>query len=488
MGNQLFRTKNLDLLMQDTEEPQHALKKALGAVDLVALGVGAIIGAGIFVTIGTAAAGNADRPGAGPAIILSFVLVAIACSFSALCYAEFASMIPISGSAYTYSYATLGELVAWIIGWDLIIEYAVGNVAVAIGWSGYLQQLIGGFGLHIPDWLAIDYRTGHRSAEILASAPHLFNIPIIINLPAALSVAAITWVLVIGVKESSRFNAVMVALKILILGIFVIVGFFYVKAEHWTPFAPGGWAGIQTGAALIFFAYIGFDAVSTCAEETKNPKRDLPIGMIGSLVICTVIYVAVAVVLTGLVPYTDLNTAEPLATALAAVHLDKMVGLISLGAVIATTAVLLVFQMGQPRIFFSMSRDGLLPKVFSKVHPRYRTPHVTTIITGVAVAAFAAFASIDEVVELTNIGTLFAFLLVCAGVIILRHKDPHRPRGFRCPWVPWVPLAGIATCIYLMFGLPTITWIRFGVWLVIGLVLYFAYGFWNSRLRHPQTR
>lgn len=483
MGSQLTKTKGLDLLMQDIEAPQGSLKRVLGPIDLVALGVGAIIGAGIFVTIGTAAAGSANRPGAGPAIIISFLLVAVACGFAALCYAEFASMIPIAGSAYTYAYATLGELTAWIIGWDLIIEYAVGNVAVAIGWSGYFQELLAGFGIHIPRWLATDYRTAHKSAEILASAPRLFDIPIIINIPAALIVVGITWVLVIGIKESSRFNSVLVALKILILVFFVVVGYFYVKPANWHPFAPGGWAGIQTGAALVFFAYIGFDAVSTAAEETKNPKRDLPIGMIGSLVICTILYIAVAVVLTGMVPFKMLDTAEPLATALNAVQLQSMAGLISLGAVIATTAVLLVFQMGQPRIFFSMARDGLLPKRFSAVHPRFKTPHVTTILTGAAVAAFAAFANIDEVVELTNIGTLFAFVLVCAGIIVLRYKEPDRPRGFRCPLVPWVPLAGIASCVYLMFGLPWVTWLRFVVWLAAGLIIYFSYGFWRSRLR-----
>jgi APA family basic amino acid/polyamine antiporter len=406
----------------------------------------------------------------------------VACGFCAFCYAEFASMIPISGSAYTYAYATLGELVAWIIGWDLIIEYAVGNVAVAVSWSGYLKELLRGFGLEVPAWLTTDYRTAHQSIKILASAPHLWGIPLIINLPAILIVALITFVLVLGIKESSVFNTVIVVIKLVVVVGFMIVGIFYIKPSNWTPFAPHGWSGIATGAALIFFAYIGFDAVSTAAEEARNPQRDMPIGMITSLVICTVLYILITAVLTGILPYQQLGTAEPLATAMNYLHLDWAAGLVSFGAVISMTAVLLVFQLGQPRIFFSISRDGLLPRVFAAVHPRFRTPHVTTILTGVFVGAFAGFMDINEAVELTNIGTLFAFILVGIGVIVLRHTEPERPRPFRCPWVPWVPLLGVISCFYLMLQLPWLTWVRFVVWLFIGLTIYFLYSVDHSRL------
>jgi APA family basic amino acid/polyamine antiporter len=484
MVNDLFRIKSVDSILAESEKAEHRLKKALGALDLTALGVGAIIGAGIFALTGTAAAGDLNRPGAGPGLIISFVITGFACGLCALCYAEFASLIPISGSAYTYAYATLGELIAWIIGWDLILEYAVGNIGVAVSWSGYFLELLRGFGIEATDWrwLTVSYNVGMNSPDIASRAPHLFGIPIIFNLPAFLIVAFITIVLVLGVKESARFNSIMVAVKLVILIFFIVVGMFYVKPEHWRPFAPNGWPGIMTGAALIFFAYIGFDAISTTAEETKNPQRDLPLGMIASLVICTILYITTAAVLTGLIPYTELNTAEPLAKALNYMNLNWAAGIVAFGAVIATTAVLLVFQLGQPRIFFSMSRDGLLPQKFATVHPRFRTPHVTTILTGVFVAVLAGFADIAEAANLTNIGTLFAFILVCAGVIVLRHKDPDRPRPFRCPWVPVVPLLGILICFYLMISLPFMTWIRFGVWLAIGLTIYFLYSRRRSRL------
>ena len=470
---------------------------------MVALGIGAIIGTGIFAIIGTAAAGGAGHLGAGPAVSLSFVITAIACAFCALCYAEFAALVPISGSAYTYSYATLGELVAWIIGWDLIIEYAVGNVAVAIAWAAYFHQLMDGLGMHIPAWMSVDYRSAHQAAQAVADAggsippafalaheawtshPTIAGIPIILNVLAAVVVGAITWLLVIGIKESARANNVMVLLKVAILIFFIGVGAFYVKPENWTPFMPNGFAGVWTGASLIFFAFIGFDAISTASEECKNPGRDIPIGIIGSLVISTVIYVGTAVVLTGIEPWYQLGVADPLAEVFARLGMNWVAGIIAFGAVVSMAAVLLVFQLGQPRIFFSMSRDGLLPRYFARVHPKYQTPHITTIWTGVVVASFAAVANINEIVELTNIGTLFAFVLVCAGVIILRRTDPDRPRVFRTPFVPWVPLLGIGMCLYLMLGLPWVTWIRFGAWLAVGLVLYFFYGFWNSRLRKP---
>jgi APA family basic amino acid/polyamine antiporter len=481
--SQLFKTKDLTNIVEEAEAQEHKLKRALGPVDLVALGVGAIIGAGIFATIGSAIAGGAAHKGAGPAIMLSFIITAVACAFTALCYAEFASLIPISGSAYTYSYATLGELVAWIIGWDLIIEYAVGNIAVAISWSDYFTQLLSGFNIIVPKWLATNYRDALGNPDVLAQAPHIGPIPIVFNLPAVAIVMLITIVLVVGIKESSFMNNIFVGLKILILIFFVIAGLKFIKPENWSPFMPNGWQGVFSGAALIFFAYIGFDAVSTTAEEARNPARDLPIGMIGSLVICTVLYIAIAAVLTGMVPYDKLGTGDPLAEAFSIMKVDWAAGIISFGAVVAMAAVLLVFQLGQPRIFFSMSRDGLLPGWFSGVHKKFKTPHITTIMTGVFVAFFAAFANINEVVELCNIGTLFAFVLVCIGVIILRSKDPDRPRPFRCPAVPLIPILGIIACIFLMIKLPLLTWIRFVYWLIIGLFIYFFYGVRHSRLQ-----
>lgn len=480
--------------MHESEDPSKQLKRTLGALDVTLLGIGAIVGAGIFATIGTAAAGDLARPGAGPALMLSFVLTAVACGFAALCYAEFAAMVPISGSAYTYSYGTLGELVAWIIGWDLIIEYAVGNVAVAISWANYFKTLVAGLGVHIPDWMSTDYRSAAKMPGLFESAPHIFGVPVVFNLPAFAIVALITIVLVIGIKESARMNAAMVIVKLIILGFFIYVGAHYVKPENWSPFAPNGWSGIQAGAAVVFFAYIGFDAVSTVAEEVKNPKRDLPIGIIGSLIICTILYIAVAAVFTGIIPYRELvhmlatQQAEPLTLAISYAHIEKygnlFVGIIAFGSVVAHTAVLLVFQLGQPRIFFSMARDGLLPQKFAEVHPKFRTPYFATILTGLVVGITAMFTSIDEMVDLTNIGTLFAFILVCAGIIILRKREPDRPRSFKVPFVPYVPILGIIACLYLAMGLPWITWVRFAGWLIVGMMVYRSYGFKHSKLRN----
>ena len=488
------------------------LKRTLGKWHLTALGVGATIGAGIFVTTGTAIVGDPLRPGAGPAIIFSFLLTAIACGFAALCYAEFAAMVPIAGSAYTYAYAALGEFIAWIIGWDLIIEYAVGNIGVAIGWSGYFRELLAHFGWSLPSWLATDYRSAHGAfvqlgaagsavdattryiASAWTSAPHVLGFPLIINLPAAAVVGLITVILVIGIKESADANNAMVLLKVGIILFFIAVGLFLIRPSNWTNpatggFVPNGMAGISAAAAIIFFSYIGFDAVSTAAEETRNPGKDMPFGIIMSLVVTTLLYIAISVVMTGMAPWQQLGTAEPMITALrfadgppALLNASRFI--VALGAVIAMGSVLLVFQLGQPRIFFSMSRDGLLPPVFSKVHPRYKTPYVGTIVTGIFVAGFAAFANIAEVVDLTNIGTLFAFVLVSAGVIVLRRTDPERPRPFRVPWVPFTPLISIVACFYLMTQLPGITWIRFIIWLAVGLVLYFTYGYGHSTLRH----
>jgi APA family basic amino acid/polyamine antiporter len=480
---QLLRRKAVDDAQSDAEAPEGRLKRTLGPIDLTALGIGAVIGAGIFSTTGSAAAGVEGHVGAGPALILSFVLTAVACGFAALCYAELASMIPIAGSAYTYAYVTLGELVAWIIGWDLVLEYAVGNVAVAVSWSGYFQSFLAGFGLHLPAWMTSTINQAMKTPGLLEHAPHLFGIPIVFNFPAFAIVALLTVLLVVGVQESSRVNTIIVILKVVLVIGFAAVGAFWVKPENWHPFAPNGFKGIMGGASTIFFAYIGFDAVSTTAEEARNPQRDMPIGMMASLAICTVLYIVVTAVLTGMVKSTELGVPDPLALALQKAGLMKLAGVFSFGAMIAMTAVLLVFQLGQPRIFLSMARDGLLPPFAAKVHPRFRTPHVTTIITGVAVGVFAMFVDINEAVEFTNIGTLFAFSIVSAGVIVLRYTDPSRPRPFKTPWVPLVPGLAIFSCVSLMVPLPRITWYRFVGWLVIGLVIYAAYGVRHSRLR-----
>ena len=509
----LFVRKSIADCEHDIAE-RGGLKRSLNKWHLTALGVGATIGAGIFATTGTAIAGDPLRPGAGPAIILSFILTAATCGFAALCYAEFAAMVPVSGSAYTYAYASLGELVAWIIGWDLIVEYAVGNIGVAIGWAGYFRELLSHFGVALPAWLSTDIRSAHMAADAikagatdatnvylasaLESAPRFGGIPVIANLPAFLIVAFITVILVIGIRESANSNNAMVLLKIGIILFFTAVGVTLIKPINWNNpelggFSPNGFKGISTGAAIIFFSYIGFDATSTAAEESKDPAKDMPFGILMSLLVCTVIYIMLAVVMTGMAPWNKLGTAEPMITALSLAEGSPKLIMISrlivaLGAVIAMTSVLLVFQLGQPRIFMSMARDGLLPPFLCKVHPRFKTPYIGTILTGLFVGTFAAFANIAEVVDLTNIGTLFAFVLVSAGVIVLRRTDPDRPRPFRAPWVPITPIISIVTCLYLMLQLPRITWIRFVIWLILGLVLYFAYGVRHSRLGNVQRK
>jgi APA family basic amino acid/polyamine antiporter len=392
-------------------------------------------------------------------------------------------MIPISGSAYTYAYATLGELVAWIIGWDLILEYAVGNAAVAIAWSGYFASFLRVFGIELPFWLTHSYRDVMLShPEKMAELPSLFGQPISLNVPGVVIVGLITWLLVIGIKESARVNNAMVVLKLAVLALFVGVGVFYIDPKNWTPFFPNGWQGVHQGAAIVFFAYIGFDAVSTAAEETKDPQRNMPIGILGSLAICTVIYVIVGAVATGLVPYQQLKGSDPLAKAFEVAGIEWGQAIISLGAIISMTAVLLVFQLGQPRIFYSMSRDGLLPPFFRSVHPKYRTPHVTTIATGIVVALASTILDDDETYDLTNIGTLFAFLVVCLGVLALRIKDPKRERPFRVPMAWLVCPLGAAACVYVMLGLPSTAWYRFGIWMTVGVVFYFLYGFRHSKL------
>jgi APA family basic amino acid/polyamine antiporter len=500
----IFRTKSIDDVLaqarggvgSDGEGGGRALRRVLGPWSLMALGIGAVIGTGIFATIGTASAGDASRPGAGPALMVSFVLTAVVCSFTALCYAEFASMVPVAGSAYTYAYATLGELAAWIIGWDLLLEYAIGNTAVAISWAGYADEFLRGVGVDLPRWLVIDYRTASATPALLAGAPHVFGLPIVFNGLAMGIVALVTVLLVWGVKESARVNGAMVVVKLVVLGFFVLACSRFVRPEHWHPFAPNGFAGIGAGAAVIFFAYIGFDAVSTCAEECRDPGRDMPIGILGSLALCTVIYVVVAAVFTGLVPYDALikldpaRRAESLAVAMEYVQMPGWaIGIVAVGSVVAQTAVLLVFQLGQPRILFAMARDGLLPPVFARVHPRFGTPHVSTILTGVLVGGVSAVASIDEMVDLTNIGTLFAFMLVCIGIAILRFREPGRARPFRVPFGPLiVPVLGLVSCIGLVVYLPPSSWLRFFGWLAAGLVIYAAYGSRRSRLRTASSR
>ncbi len=474
------------------------LKRILGAFDLTMFGIGAIIGTGIFVLTGVAAAGTTDRVGAGPAIVLSFLVTAVACGFAALCYAEFASMIPVSGSAYTYAYASFGELMAWIIGWDLILEYAVGNMAIAIGWSGYFLNLLNYFQISIPAWICVDpitFRNVLARPEDFSqsvvdlvnlanqTAPRIGSWPVCLNLPASAVVLMITCLLYVGIKESARLNTVIVFFKLGMIGLFILYGLPHFNAEkHWIPFMPNGWNGVMTGASMIFFAYIGFDSVSTAAEEAKNPQRTLPIAIIGSLVICTILYVLVSAVLTGMAPLNVLKNSKPVAEALISVGANGIADIISLGAVLSMTSVLLVMQLGQTRIFFAMSRDGLLPSVMSRVHKRFGTPHVSTLVTGLFVAIPTSFIDINFAADVCNIGTLFAFVLVAFGILILRVRFPETHRSFRVPFV-WVcaPLC-IITCTYLMSFLGLINWIRFGVWLAIGMVIYFLYGIHKSRL------
>jgi APA family basic amino acid/polyamine antiporter len=507
LSESLFRRKNIDQLISDADEPERRLKKTLGPLSLTSLGIGAVIGSGIFTVIGTAIAGqklevksilNAPlleyliyhsasfgRPGAGPAIALSFVLVAIVCGFAALCYAELAAMIPIAGSAYTYTYATMGELIAWIIGWDLILEYAVSNMAVSVGFSAHVVGLFDWFGFH-PSlrWITPAYLPSGLS-DLQGNALYQPGWHFGFNWPAFVIVMLLTMILVRGIRESAETNNVMVLLKILAILIFVSFAARFIHSENWHPFAPNGWPGILTGGSIIFFTYIGFDSVSTAAEECKNPQRDLPIGIITTLVICTVLYIAVVVVLTGIVPWqTLLDDAAPVVNTMKRLHFGGVRLVVLIGALMGMISSLLVFQLGQARVWFAMSRDGLLPRIFSRVHKNYRTPDFSTWIAGFLVGVPAGLLDIGTLADLSNIGTLFAFALVAAGVLILRYREPNRPRHFRAPGGPLAPIITILTCLLLMAGLPITNWIRFFVWLAIGLVIYFMY----SRKRSALSR
>ncbi len=496
MSSQLFRVKNIDQLIADSEHPDKRLRKTLGWITLTALGIGAIIGTGIFVLTGTAAAGEevqypsllkapvldiilhgthatgiSGRPGAGPGIALSFFLVAIVCGFAGLCYAELASMIPIAGSAYTYTYATLGELVAWIIGWDLILEYAVSNMAVAVGFSAYVDSLLGSFGIHLPPALSHPAYTPATGWSL-----HF-------NLVGFLIVMFLTVLLVRGIRESAGANIIMVGIKLVAIGLFILFASKHIQPSNWHPFLPHGWQGVLTGGAIVFFTYIGFDSVSTAAEECKNPKRDLPLGILASLFICATLYIGVAVVLTGIQHYSIFRgDAAPVATALHNIGLDSLQRWVTLGALMGMISSLLVFQLGQARVWFAMSRDGLLPKSFSKVHPRHRTPHVATWVAGIFVGIPSAIFDIDTLADLSNIGTLFAFVLVAIAVLVLRKAQPDRQRGFRVPLVPLFPILAIVSCVVLMASLTLENWVRFFVWLAIGMVIYFTYSQKRSAL------
>jgi APA family basic amino acid/polyamine antiporter len=465
LREQLFARKSVALLQQEMES-ENRLRRVLGPIALTALGVGCIIGAGIFVLTGLAAHDHA-----GPALVLSFVIAGLGCTFAALCYAEFASMIPVAGSAYAYAYATLGELIAWIIGWDLILEYGMASSTVAYGWSKYFLHFLELFGIQIPVHLANDP----------------FSVPgAWFNLPAFTVVLLITGILVVGIRESAGFNAAMVVLKLAVVLFVIAAGVPYVNAENWTPFLPFGWVGVASGAAYVFFAYIGFDSVSTHAEEARNPQRDVPIGIIASLLLCTALYIAVAAVLTGMVPYAEIDIDAPIAAAFALHGLKWAVFIISLGAVAGITSVLLVLMLSQSRVLYAMARDGLLPyDFFGNVHPRFRTPHKATMLTGLIVATIAALFPIHALAEMVNIGTLFAFVVVCAAVLIMRYTAPEQPRPFRCPWSPAIPILGIVFNFGLMLSLGWHNWLRLGVWLAVGVVIYFSYGRHHSRVAHP---
>ena len=486
----LFRRKDVTALQTEVAADQ-SLKRTLGPVNLVALGIGAIIGAGIFVLTGQAAANYA-----GPAIVYSFILAGTACAFAGLCYAEFSAMIPIAGSAYTYGYATLGELFAWIIGWDLILEYLFAASTVAVGWSGYVVSFLKDMGINIPAAYTAAPYTHTAPADAGFNVWRLFTegwtaTGAVLNVPAMVIVGLLTVLLIVGISESAKFNNLVVIIKLVVVLLFIGFGMAYINRENWEPFVPPaagegkyGWDGILRGAGVIFFAYIGFDAVSTAAQEAKQPQRDMPIGILGSLAVCTVLYIAVALVLTGIVKYTELNVPDPIAVGINATgaSLAWLRPVIKIGAIAGLSSVILVMLLGQPRIFYTMSKDGLLPPIFGVVHPKFRTPWVASALTGGAAMLLAGLLPIGLLGELVSIGTLLAFAIVCAGVLVLRYTDPDRPRPFRTPLVPFVPVAGILSCFYLMSGLPVDTWARLVIWMGLGLAVYFLYGRRHSKV------
>lgn len=489
MLKKMLRIKSVSQILKTVGESAFELKKTIGVIELIALGIGAIVGAGIFVITGTAAAGAISSAGevlrapAGPAITLSFIITAAGCCFCAMCYAELASMIPASGSAYTYAYVSMGEIFAWIIGWCLLLEYTFDAVTVSIGWSGYMQQLLEQV-LHIklPQYLLTPTFVAFSGGKSFAHFPMILGHPLAINLPATVIIFLLSLLLIRGVKESTRFNNIVVCLKIAVVLVVIFVGAYYVKPENWIPFMPYGFRGVLAGASLIFFAYIGFDALSTAAEEVKNPGRDLPLGIIGSLVICTVLYIAVAAILTGMTPYKLLNTPDPVATAMNYVGQNFLASyIVSVGAVIALCSTLLVFLYGQPRIIFAMARDGFFPKRLAKVHPKYRTPYIPTIISGTIVMFLAGMCDLSDVAALCNSGTLVAFMMVCVSVIVLRHTQPDQPRKFRTPFVPLFPILGILVSAVLFFSLPRTALYTFVIWTACGLTFYFAYGIRHTK-------